>query len=146
MAFSLHHITPNVKRKARKRVGRGNASGHGTFAGRGTKGQKARTGGGIRPGFEGGRTTLIMQTPKKRGKGFHSLKADAEGINVDKLNRFKDGDVVTLKTLISSGLAHTSTVKILGNGDLKKKLEIRVPVSKTAKEKIEKIGGSIIIK
>jgi len=143
MEIELNNLKPGYKRKARKRVGRGNASGQGTYSGRGGKGQTARAGGNIRPGFEGGRTTLIMQTPKMRGKGFRSIQAEAEIVKISRLNIFSDGDQVTLKTLRQKGLAEGSRVKILSGGKLTKKLNVEVPVSAKAKEQITASGGQV---
>ena len=145
MNITLYNQKPAVRKKARKRVGRGNSAGQGTFGGRGGKGQTARAGGNIRPGFEGGRTTLIMQTPKRRGKGFRSINAESEVIDLNKLNVFSDGQSVTLQTLIARGLAHTKKVKILLRGELKRKLEVAVPVSASAAHAIEKAGGKVIL-
>lgn len=144
MLVGLHNLQLKVKRKARKRVGRGNAAGQGTYAGRGGKGQKARSGGSIRPGFEGGRTTLIRQTPKMRGKGFRSLNPEAEVVKVRQLNVFLEGEKVTLQNLKQKGLADRGPVKILAGGDLSKKLEVAVPTSAAAKAQIEKAGGKVI--
>ena len=143
MNLSLHNLTSHFSRKKRLRVGRGNSAGKGTYAGRGLKGQKARSGGNIAPGFEGGRTTIISQTPKMRGKGFKSGRLASRGVNVDKLNVFNDGDVVSLRKLIKSGLVKSGPVRILGHGDLKKKLQIQVPSSVQARKKIEAAGGSV---
>lgn len=143
MDIELHNLKPGFKRKARKRVGRGNAAGQGTFAGRGGKGQTARSGGSIRPGFEGGRTTLIMQTPKMRGKGFRSLAPEAEVVKVSKLNVFSNGERVTFKSLKARGLVDREPVKVLAGGTLTKKLEVMVPVSASARKAIEKAGGKV---
>lgn len=143
MEIELHNLKPGFKRKARKRVGRGNASGQGTYSGRGGKGQTARSGGSIPAGFEGGRTTLIMQTPKMRGKGFRSIKPEAEAISASRLNIFSDGDRVSLKTLIEKGLAEGPRVKILSGGKLSKKLNVEVPVSAKAREQITQAGGQV---
>ncbi|MCL5436194.1 MAG: 50S ribosomal protein L15 [Patescibacteria group bacterium] len=142
--MELFNLKPVVKRKARKRVGRGNAAGQGTFAGRGGKGQTARSGGSIRPGFEGGRTTLIMQTPKLRGKGFRSLSPEAEVVKVSELNVFTNAEKVTFKSLKAKGLVDREPVKILAGGTLTKELEVMVPVSASAREVIEKAGGKVI--
>jgi len=143
MILTLHNLQPAVRRKPRKRVGRGNAAGQGTYAGRGLKGQHARTGGGTRPGFEGGRTTLILQTPKMRGKGFKPLLRKEVSINVDALNIFGSGETVTLKSLIDRGIVSYGPVKILGAGELSKKLTVKIPVSSSARAKIEKAGGEV---
>ncbi|MBU6447605.1 50S ribosomal protein L15 [Patescibacteria group bacterium] len=130
-------------RKRRKVVGRGLGSGHGTYSGRGAKGQNARKSGGVRPGFEGGRQPLIRQVPKLRG--FRSQKAKAMAVRVGQLNKFNDGDKVTVETLLASRIIRANgPVKILTGGDLKKKLEVLVPVSAGAKAIIEKAGGKVI--
>jgi large subunit ribosomal protein L15 len=146
MKIELYNLKPGYKRKPRKRVGRGPAAGQGTYSGRGGKGQTARTGGSIRPGFEGGRTTLIMQTPKARGKGFRSLKPEAEIVKLSALNVFNNGEKVTFKTLKAKGLVEREPVKILSGGTLNKKLEVFVPVSASAREAIEKAGGTVVLK
>lgn len=146
MAFSLHNLKPSQPKKRRKIVGRGNASGHGTYSGKGLKGQHSRSGGSNPAGFEGGRTTLILQTPKARGEGFVSGRPRWFGINVEKLNSFADGSKITDDSLRSAGLVKMNhvRVKILGGGRISKKLQIAVPVSASAKEKIEKAGGHIV--
>ncbi len=125
----------------RFRVGRGHGSGNGKTAGKGHKGQKARSG-ATRPGFEGGQLPLYMRLPKR---GFKCINSKTIiGINVDRLNIFNDGDVVTVETLIESGIVKNPRdgVKILGNGELTKKLEVKVDAfSASAKEKIEALGG-----
>lgn len=127
-------------RKRRKVVGRGLGSGHGTYSGRGAKGQNARKSGGVRPGFEGGRQPLIRQVPKLRG--FKSPKQKAMAVRVGQLNKFNDGDQVTVETLLAKRIIRTQgPVKILTGGDLKKKLEVLVPVSAGAKAAIENAGG-----
>lgn len=130
-------------RKARKRVGRGGA--HGTYSGRGMKGQKARTGGGVRVGFEGGQTPLLMRMPKL--KGFtNPSKVDYFGLNVSLLDqRFEDGDTVDSKALVEKGILKRETpLKLLGMGELTKKLTITVNLaSKGAIEKVEKAGGTL---
>lgn len=145
MVISLKNLKPAVRRRKIKRLGRGNASGQGTFSGRGSKGQHARSGSSTRPGFEGGRTTLIMQTTKARGRGFHSLQVKPVALNVESLNRFSDNDVISVKSLIQKGMVKSGPVKILGDGELKKKLEVHLPVSASAKKKIEKAGGRVFV-
>jgi len=143
MAVELHTLkTSRITR--RKRVGRGNSAGQGTYAGRGLKGQHARSGGNIRPGFEGGRTSLILQTPKIRGKGFKSFRPKVVAVNVRDLNVFKSGEIVSEKTLKKRGIIKSGPVKILGHGELRHKLEVRVPVSSSAKKKIEQAGGKVV--
>ncbi|MBI3320473.1 MAG: 50S ribosomal protein L15 [Candidatus Omnitrophica bacterium] len=133
--------------KRRKRVGRGIGSGHGKTSTRGQKGQRARTGEGKRPGFEGGRSPLIRRLPKR---GFRRKATGREPIreilNVDQLNRFSDGQHVTPEALQEAGLIHDRrhTVKLLGDGTLSKRLTIVVHhVSEGAKAKVLQAGGSI---
>ena len=133
------------------RRGRGHGSGNGKTAGKGHKGQKARSG-APRPGFEGGQLPLYMRLPKRGFTNINSLEIIA--VNVDKLNKFNDGDVVTVETLQEKGIINNPKdgVKILGNGELTKKLTVQLkaygvkgkknqPFSKTAVEKIEALGG-----
>lgn len=134
-------------RKRRKRVGRGIGSGHGKTSTRGQKGQRARTGKGKRPGFEGGRTPFIRQIPKR---GFKQKATGAvpvrEIINVDRLNHFQDGQRIAPEQLAASGLIHDAAhqIKLLGEGELTKKLTIAVhAVSESAKAKVTKAGGTI---
>ncbi|HLC44852.1 MAG: 50S ribosomal protein L15 [Candidatus Doudnabacteria bacterium RIFCSPHIGHO2_01_FULL_50_11] len=143
MILSLNKLGSKVKRKQRKVVGRGSGSGHGTYSGRGIKGQHARSGGSHVPGFEGGRTTIIMQTPKSRGKGFRTRQPEFEVVSLGDLNRFKDGDIVTLKSLRAAGLASDRPVKVVGGDKLSRKLDVRVAVTAKAREAIIKIGGTI---
>ena len=125
------------------RKGRGHASGNGKTAGKGHKGQKARSG-APRPGFEGGQMPLYRRLPKR---GFTNRNSKViVGINVDALERFEDGTVVTVETLVESGVVKNPRdgVKILGNGELTKKLNVKVnAVSETAKAKIEAAGGTV---
>ncbi len=136
----IHELKVKAHKK-RKRVGRGIGSGHGTYAGRGVKGQKARAGRRMRPGFEGGRTSLIAHMPKLRG--FKSIHPKAKAISLTKLDKFfPQGGVVNLSTLKKAGLIKKEKrVKILDEGSTKKKFIIQVPISKKAKEKIQKAGG-----
>lgn len=142
--IKLHQLKKHPKStKRRKVVGRGLGSGHGTYATRGNKGQTKRTGHSKMPArFEGGRQPLIRQLPKRRG--FTSLAEKATAIKLDALTAFKDGDVVTVATLRTHGLVPTGStrVKIL-QGKLARKLTFKVPVSETAKQTIEKSGGSV---
>ena len=123
------------------RRGRGHGSGNGKTAGKGHKGQKARSG-APRPGFEGGQLPLYMRLPKR---GFTNRNhKEIVAINLDKLEKFNDGDVVTVDTLLESGVIKNPKdgVKILGNGELTKKLTVQVNAfSKSAAEKIEALGG-----
>ena len=135
-------------RHKRKRVGRGNGSGHGTFCCRGMNGQNARSGGTRRPGFEGGQTSFIQRMPKL--KGFKNPShINYQAVNVSDLNNFKDGDIVNGEVLYKMNLIGNKKrpVKILGNGDLEKKVTVQVDAaSKSAIEKIEKAKGSCELK
>ena len=125
------------------RRGRGHGSGNGKTAGKGHKGQKARSG-APRPGFEGGQMPLYRRLPKRGFKNRNSKEIIA--VNVDILNRFEDGAEVTAETLLASGAISkiADGVKLLGNGELTKKLNVKVnAVSETAKAKIEAAGGSV---
>ena len=125
------------------RKGRGHGSGNGKTAGKGHKGQKARSG-ATRPGFEGGQMPLYRRLPKR---GFTNRNGKVIiGINVDALEKFENGTVVTVETLIEAGIVKNPRdgVKILGNGELTKKLTVKVDAcSQGAKEKIEAVGGSV---
>ena len=141
--MKLHELSPAVgSAKANWRKGRGPGSGNGKTAGKGHKGQNARSGGGVRPGFEGGQLPLYRKLPKR---GFHNKFATVYAIvNVDALNRFEDDAVVDTAALIECGLVTRvcDGVKILGNGELTKKLTVKAAVfSNAAKEKIEAAGG-----
>jgi large subunit ribosomal protein L15 len=131
--------------KRRKVVGRGVGSGHGTFSGRGAKGQRARSGSSIPVGFEGGRMPLHRQIPKQRG--FKSRNPKAVVLNLDDLNeKFQNGETVNPKILLNKGLVKSAhdEIKVLGVGEIKKALTFeKVLVSAPAKEKIEKAGGKI---
>ena len=125
------------------RRGRGHGSGNGKTAGKGHKGQKARSG-APRPGFEGGQMPLYRRIPKRGFTNRNSL--EIVGINVDALNRFEDGAEVTVATLVEAGIIKNPRdgVKILGNGELTKKLTVKVNAcSAGAKEKIEALGGTV---
>ncbi|NLD48996.1 MAG: 50S ribosomal protein L15 [Clostridiaceae bacterium] len=127
-----------------KRKGRGYGTGNGKTAGKGHKGQNARAGGGVRPGFEGGQMPLYRRLPKR---GFNNIfaKAYAE-VNVNDLNVFENGTVVTEELLIEKGLVKKvfDGVAILGNGEISKKLTVKAArFTKTASEKIEKAGGKV---
>jgi large subunit ribosomal protein L15 len=131
--------------KRRKVVGRGVGSGHGTFSGRGAKGQKARSGGNIPAGFEGGRMPLQRQLPKQRG--FKSIHAKAVVLNLNDLDaKFKTGETVNPKILMNKGLVKSSKdeIKVLGSGEIKKALTFEsITLSAQALEKIQKAGGKI---
>ncbi|MBP5276009.1 MAG: 50S ribosomal protein L15 [Lachnospiraceae bacterium] len=141
--MNLSELRPADGSKQRDdfRRGRGHGSGNGKTAGKGHKGQKARSG-APRPGFEGGQMPLIRRLPKR---GFHDRNSkNIVGINVDVLNRFEDGAVVTVDMLIENGVIKNPRdgVKILGNGELTKKLEVKVNAfSASAVAKIEALGG-----
>ena len=133
-------------KKARKRIGRGNASGHGTTAGRGTKGQLSRSGGGKGAGFEGGQQPLAMRLPKLPGFT-HRNRVEYAPVNVSRLEeKFADGDTVDTASLIAAGIIKREyeLVKVLGNGEITKKLTVKVDkVSASAKAKIEAAGGKV---
>jgi large subunit ribosomal protein L15 len=149
--LNLSNLKPAAARRERKRIGRGMGSGKGRYAGRGIKGQKARSGSNkMRPGFEGGQNPIYMRLGKQRGQyskdampiGPH--RTHAQAVNVRDLERF-DGSV-TPEDLKQAGLIHSTRidVKILGSGDLTKKLTVSAHLfSKSAREKIEGAGGSI---
>ena len=125
-----------------KRKGRGHATGNGKTAGRGHKGQKARSGGGTRIGFEGGQMPLARRVPKR---GFNNIFAKPlDTVNVSALEKFEDGAVVDAQALLDAGILSKCTygVKVLGNGEITKKLTVNAAAfSETAKEKIEAAGG-----
>lgn len=141
--MKIHELTPAPdSNKEVKRVGRGHGSGNGKTAGKGHKGQNARSGGGVRIGFEGGQMPLARRIPKR---GFNNIFATKYAVvNVSDLNKFKDGTVVDTELLIASGLVKkvNDGVKILGNGELTAKLTVKAAkFSQSAIEKIEKAGG-----
>ena len=128
------------------RVGRGTGSGKGKTSGRGHKGQKSRSGGGVRPGFEGGQMPLSRRLPKR---GFTNIwKKDIVEVPIEALNVFDDGTVVTSDLLVEQGIIRHAKdgVKVLNNGELAKKLTVCVPASKTAVEQIEARGGKVEVK
>lgn len=139
------HPPPGAKRP-RKRVGRGNAAGTGTYSGRGLKGQKSRSGGGVRPGFEGGQLPLIRRMAHKRGFTPFN-RVDVTPINLFRLNaKFEAGAQVDLDTLVAAGLLKSprEAFKILATGNLDRPLVVRATrVSPAARAKIEAAGGSI---
>ena len=141
--MKLHElkVVPGATR-APKRKGRGTGTGNGTTAGRGMNGQKSRSGGGVRPGFEGGQMPLYRRIPKR---GFTNIwGTEYSTLNVGDLNRFEDGAVVTPAAIKEAGLVKQikDGIKILGNGDLEKNLTVQAhKFSKTAIEKIESAGG-----
>lgn len=126
-----------------KRKGRGTSSGMGKTSSRGQKGQKSRSGGGVRPGFEGGQNPLFRRIPK-RGFNNYNFEVKYAVINVSDLNRFEDGVEITPELLKEMGLVKKQLdgIKVLGKGNLDKKLTVKASIfSKSAKEKIEKNGG-----
>ncbi len=142
--MQVHEL--RVGRKRRKRLGRGIGSRRGTYSTRGVKGQKARAGARIRPGFEGGQTPLYARLPKRRG--FKSLAPKAAVVTLGNLeSSFASGALVTVSALRRTGLVgkRTRKVKILANGTLKKSLVVQgVPVSASARSAIEKLGGRVV--
>ena len=139
--MNIHELSPVVgSTHVGKRKGRGHATGN--TAGRGHKGQKARSGGGVRIGFEGGQMPLARRIPKR---GFHNIFAKPlESVNVSALEKFEDGAVVDAKALLDAGILSKCTygVKILGSGEITKKLTVKASAfSESAKAKIEAAGG-----
>ena len=140
----LNELSPAEGSKTSvKRKGRGPGSGNGKTAGKGHKGQKARSGGGVRPGFEGGQLPLYRKLPKR---GFNNYRFGTKyaTVNVQALNKFEDGEVVDSAALLAKGLVSNifDGVKILGEGEITKKLTVKAKVfSANAKEKIEAVGG-----
>lgn len=129
--------------KKRKRIGQGQGSGTGKTSGKGEKGQNARSGGGVRPGFEGGQLPLFRRL-SKRGFNNYRFRTVYSVVNVSDLNRFEDGKVIDVATLKEAGLINKELdgVKVLGSGELTKKLTVRANAfTKSAKEKIENVGG-----
>lgn len=143
--MKLHELKPaEGSRQVRNRVGRGTSSGNGKTAGRGQKGQKARSGGGVRLGFEGGQTPLFRRLPKR---GFTNInRKEYAVVNLDALNKFEDGTEVTPTLLVESGIVKNekSGIKILADGTLNKKLTVKAAkFSKAAQSAIEAAGGSV---
>ncbi len=143
--MKLHELQPvDGARHYKKRVGRGTGSGLGKTSTRGHKGQNARSGGGVRPGFEGGQTPLFKRLPKR---GFTNVnRVEYAIVNVSELKAFKDGDVVDFQALQQKGLVKKELkgVKVLGNGELAVKLTVKAKkFTKTAEEKIKAAGGTI---
>lgn len=142
--MNLHDLKPerNSKHK-RKRVGRGMGSGRGYTSGRGANGQNARSGGGVRPTFEGGQTPLFRRLPKR---GFNNrFKKEFNEINIYQLNRFEENEDITPEKLVANGMIDRiakAGVKILGNGEVEKSLNVKANAfTKSAREKIEAAGG-----
>ncbi len=139
-----HQVSPTPgARRGRKRLGRGDASGHGSYSGRGMKGQKSRSGRGVRPGFEGGQLPLIKGLPMRRGftnifkKQYHLVK-------LEELNRFPRDSEVVPESLVRAGILRSIKypVKILGNGEITVPLRVRAhKFTDSAREKIEAVGG-----
>ena len=143
--MNLHELSPAAGSNTKAyRKGRGNGSGNGKTAGRGQKGQWARSGGGVRVGFEGGQMPLARRLPKR---GFHNIFAKPlEAVNVSVLEKFEDGAVVNAQALLEKGILSKCEygVKILGNGEITKKLTVQASAfSASAKEKIEAAGGNV---
>ena len=133
---------PNSKH-AKKRVGRGNGSGHGTYSGRGCKGQKSRSGHSMRPGFEGGQLPLIKRLPQKRGF-VNIFRTEYSTVNLDKLGIFESGSEVTPEKMVAAGVVKSRRhpIKILANGDISYPLVVKAnKFSAAAKAKIEAAGG-----
>lgn len=143
--MKLHELQYNEgARRERKRLGRGQGSGTGKTAGKGHKGQNARSGGGVAIGFEGGQTPIFKRIPKRGFTNF--TRKEYAIVNVESLNKFEDGAVVTVEALMNAGLVKKllNGVKVLGNGVIEKKLTVKVhKCSKTAQESIEKAGGNV---
>jgi large subunit ribosomal protein L15 len=144
--MKLHDLAPaDGAKKARKRVGRGNGSGHGTYSGRGSKGQNARSGGRVNPRFEGGQIPMVLRLPHKRGFT-NRFKKHFHLVNVESLEDFETGSEITPETLVAAGLIRDTglQVKLLGDGEISKSLKVQVHRwSKSAQEKIEAAGGSL---
>ena len=137
--------SPQGAKKNRKRIGRGNARGTGTYSGRGIKGQNSRSGGGVRPGFEGGQQRLIKGMPTLRG--FTNIfRTEYAPVNIDTLTGFETGTEVTLGLMVSSGSVKdlSDPVKVLGRGEITIPLTVEAnSFSESAKRKIEAAGGSV---
>ncbi len=132
-------------RRAKKRVGRGDGSGHGTYSGRGCKGQKSRSGYKMRPGFEGGQLPLIKRLPRKRGF-VNIFRIEYSIVNIDRLNIFESGSEVTPEKLVAAGVVKSLRypIKILADGDINHPLLVKAnKFSAAAKAKIEAAGGKV---
>ena len=142
--MKLHELSPaEGSTRENFRKGRGAGSGNGKTAGKGHKGQNARSGGGVRPGFEGGQLPLYRKLPKRGFNNSRFGKCYAV-VNVSSLNKFNDGDVVDVAALLAAGIIKNTFdgLKVLGEGELTKKLTVKAAVfSASAKEKIEAVGG-----
>ena len=144
--MKLNELTPNAgSHKSKKRVGRGNGSGHGTYSGRGCKGEKARAGYKIRPGFEGGQLPIIKRLPRQRG--FTNIfRTTFSVVNTDSLNAFEKDSEVTPEMLLVAGLVKSGKlpIKVLATGDVDRPLQVKAhKFSAAAKAKIEAAGGSV---
>lgn len=141
----LSKLAPKIAKKAKMRKGQGNGS-KGTFSGRGCNGQNSRAGGGVRLGFEGGQSGLLMRMPKLRGFK-NPNRVEAQVVNLEKLEMtFDDGAAVNILSLIDAGLVNKNNakVKVLGNGEITKKLNVEgILISASAKAAIEKAGGTV---
>ena len=144
--MKLNELSPSVPRKERKRIGRGNSSGWGKTAGKGSNGQNSRAGGGVKPYFEGGQMPIYRRVPK-RGFSNAIFKKEYTVISLAFLNEnFEDGEEVSLETLFNKCLIKKGRdgVKVLGNGELNKKLTVKVhKISKSAKAAVEAKGGTV---
>ena len=144
--MKLNELSPSVPKKNRKRIGRGNSSGWGKTAGKGSNGQNSRAGGGVKPYFEGGQMPIYRRVPK-RGFSNTVFKKEYTVVSLSFLNdNFEDGEVVSLETLFNKCLIKKGRdgVKILGNGELNKKLTVKVhKISKSAKAAVEAKGGTV---
>lgn len=143
--MQLHELSLGKANKKRKRVGRGTSSGAGKTSGRGTKGQNSRSGGGTRPGFEGGQNPLFKRLPKR---GFtNRFRKEYSTVNVEDLNVFRAGRIVDENLLLENGIIRKKSkygIKVLGKGDLEKRLTVKAnKFSKSAVEKIEKLDGKV---
>ena len=130
-------------RRARKRVGRGNGSGHGTYSGRGCKGQKSRAGYKMRPGFEGGQLPLIKRLPRKRGF-VNIFRTEYSTVNIGRINTFEPGSEVTPEKLVAAGMVKSlrNPIKILADGDINHPLTVKAnKFTASARAKIEAAGG-----
>jgi len=136
---------PEGSRKKRKRIGRGDGSGHGGTSTKGHKGQNARSGGGVRPGFEGGQMPLSRRLPKR---GFRNpFRRNIVTINIDQLRRFPEGSVIDRTALLDAGLVKRigDGIKVLGKGNIDYPISLKVDmISRGARDKIEAAGGSIV--
>lgn len=144
--MKLHELAPNPgAKKERKRLGRGIGSGLGKTSGKGHKGQNARAGGGVRPGFEGGQTSLLRRLPK-RGFSNEPFRTRYEVVNLEDLERFEAGTVVTPELLEETRVCKGAVkgVKLLATGEITKALTVKVhQISESAKQKIEAAGGKV---